>query len=145
MLHDVVRACRLLRRRPGFTAVALVTLALGIGAPTAIFSVVHAVLLRPLPYREADRIVRFSLEVQGPRGTPFAFDALPTTTALDWGASSATLSAMALFNETAMTLSSAEGPFRLQGIAATPNLFELLGVAPAVGRALDPAAHDARE
>jgi putative ABC transport system permease protein len=142
---DVVLAFRMLTRRAGFTAVAVATLALGIGAPTAIFSVVHAVLLRPLPYRDADRIVRLSLEIHGPGGTPFDLGALPTATALDWGTSSATLSALALFNDSAMTLSSAEGPFRLAGVAATPNLFDLLGASPAIGRAFDPAAHDARE
>ena len=136
-VHDAPLALRLLLRRPGFAAVALVTLALGIGGPTAIFSVVHAVLLRPLPYPEPDRVVRFRMESRSPAGH-VGFDALPATTALAWGASSATLERMALFNDRALTLTTSEGPFRLTGIAATPNLFELLGVAPALGTSFDP-------
>src|SRR4026207_1948299 len=64
LLQDVRFGWRTLRARPGFTAAAIVALALGIGAPTAIFSVVHAVLLRPLPYRDADRIRRAPLAPQ---------------------------------------------------------------------------------
>jgi putative ABC transport system permease protein len=137
-------ALRLLWRRPGFTAVALITLALGVGAPTAIFSIVQAVLLRPLPYHEPDRIVRFRIEASG-RGAPVAFDALPVTTAIEWGTQSSTLAAMGVFNDTAMTLSSADGPFRLSGITATPNLFDLLGVAPERGRTFDAASKDAHQ
>ena len=142
-LHDAARdtglALRLLARRPGFAAVALVTLALGIGAPTAIFSVVHAVLLRPLPYPEPDRVVRFRMEARSPRG-PVAFDAVPATEALDWSANTTTLSAFALFNDQALTLSSSEGPFRLAGISAMPNVFDVLGVTPELGRTFDEAA-----
>jgi putative ABC transport system permease protein len=137
-------ALRLLWRRPAFTAVALITLALGIGAPTAIFSIVRAVLLRPLPYHEPDRIVRFRIEASG-QGAPVAFDALPVTTALEWGSQSSTLAAMGVFNDTAMTLSSADGPFRLSGITATPNIFELLGVAPERGRTFDATSPDAHQ
>ncbi len=129
-------ALRLLARRPGFAAVALATLALGIGAPTAIFSVVHAVLLRPLPYPDADRIVQFRIEGRS-QGGPLAFDALPVSDALAWGATSTTLDALGFFNDRALTLTTAEGPFRLMGVAGTPNLFAILGVQPAIGRTYD--------
>ena len=76
ILRAIGLAFRLLARRPGFAATAVLTLALGIGAPTAIFSVVRAVLLRPLPYQDADRLVRFRIEAQSPAGA-VAFDALP--------------------------------------------------------------------
>lgn len=142
--RDAGLALRMLARRPGFAAVALVTLALGIGAPTAIFSVVNAVLLRPLPFTEADRVVRFRLESQTPAG-PFKFDALPVSAALAWGAQSNTLSSLALFNDRALTLTTPEGPFRLNGISATPNLFDLLGAAPAIGRTFGAGADDARQ
>ena len=132
---------RLLTQRPAFAAAMLMTLALGIGAPTAIFSVVHAVLLRPLPYPEPDRVVSFRIEARGPRGSA-AFDALPVATALEWGARTSTLAAISVFNDRALTLSTADGPFRLTGVAATPNLFDLLGVAPLAGRALDATATD---
>jgi putative ABC transport system permease protein len=137
-------AFRQLIRQKSFAAAALVTLALGIGGPTTIFSVVHAVLLRPLPYFQPDRIVRFRIESRSPAG-PVGFDALPATEALQWGAQSETLSSMALFNERALTLSTADGPFRLSGISATPNLFDLLGARPALGRAFSASSTDARQ
>ena len=114
--RDAAVAVRLLARRPAFTAVALLTLALGIGAPTAIFSVVRAVLLRPLPYPDADRVLRFRIESTSPQG-PVSFDALPVTEALEWAAQSNTLAAMAIFNDRALTLTSSSGPHRLSGIA----------------------------
>jgi putative ABC transport system permease protein len=144
VVRDASLALRILARGPGFAAVAIATLALGIGAPTAIFSVVNAVLLRPLPYPEAERVVQFRIESNGPVG-PVAFDALPATAALAWGASSTTLSAMALFDGRALTLSTPDGPVRLTGISATPNLFDVLGVAPIAGRTFQPAERDARQ
>ena len=142
--NDAGLSIRLLRRQPAFAAVALLTLALGIGGSTAVFSVVHAVLIRPLPYPEADRIVRFRIEASSP-GSSVVFDALPVTTALTWGARSRTLSAMALYNDRALTLSTPDGPFRLTGISATPNLFDLLGVAPMFGETFRDAATGRRD
>ena len=139
--RDAVRALRMFARRPAFAATALVTLALGIGAPTAIFSVVRAVLLRPLPYLEPDRIVRFRIETRTPRGD-FAFDALPVSSALEWAAASSTLSAVAVYNDAARTLMTADGPVRLTGLAASPDLFQLLGAAAASGRTFEAAAVD---
>ena len=141
--RDLKFAVRAAARRPAFSATVVLTLGLAIGAPTAVFSVVHAVLLRPLPYPEPDRLVRFSMAGQTHRG-PVAFDAMPASTALRWGRESRTLAGMALFNERALTLSSSAGPFRLMGIAATPNLFDVLGVAPLVGRGFDAASRDTR-
>jgi hypothetical protein len=66
LLHDVRRACRAFSTQRGFTVAAVLTVAIGIGASTAIFSVVNAVLLRPLPYPESDRIVRIRSERPGP-------------------------------------------------------------------------------
>ena len=137
-------AFRQLLRRPAFAGVALTTLALGIGAPTAMFSVVNAVLLRPLPYPQPDRLARFQMSSQSPAG-PVSFDALPVSPALDWAASSQTLVDLALFNDRALTLSTADGPFRLTGVSATPNLFAVIGVAPEMGVTFQPAAASARE
>jgi putative ABC transport system permease protein len=139
--RDAGLALRLLARRPTFAAVALLTLALGIGAPTAIFSVVRAVLWRPLPYPDAGRLVQFRIEGQG-LGGHITLDALPTTMATEWGANSALLEGMALFNDRALTLSTPDGPFRLRGISATANLFELLGVRTVVGTTFDAATTD---
>ena len=144
ILSDVRQSLRQLTRRRGFTAIALLTLALGIGAPTAIFSVVRGVLLRPLPYPEADRVVRFRIHSEG-RGGPVKFDALPASAAIEWAERSNTLASLALFNERALTLTTPNGPFRLNGISATPNLFSVLGTSPAVGSTFGPASATARE
>lgn len=144
IVRDVGLSVRLLARQPGFAAAAILTLALGIGAPTAIFSAVHAVLLRPLPYVDADRIVRFRIESSSPRGN-VAFDALPVSEALQWAGNTATLDMMSLFNDSARTLTTPDGPVRLIGLAATPNLFALLGTAPAAGRPFDAATRDVRQ
>jgi predicted permease len=133
LTRDAALALRLLRRSPAFSLIALFTLALGVGAPTAIFSVVHAVLLRPLPYPAADRIVTFRIEARTPRG-PVGFDALPASTALAWGASSTSLASIALYNDSARTVMAADGPVRLTGAAATPTFFEILAVPPLAGR-----------
>lgn len=134
--RDVGLALRWLSRHPGFAVVTLGTLGLGIGAPTAIFSVVHAVLVRPLPFPEPDRLVQFRIEGRGPAG-PVAFDALPVSSAIEWRDTSVTLSDLAVFNDRAATLSTHDGPFRLIGISATPNLFDVLRVPPAIGRTFD--------
>jgi predicted permease len=142
--RDVGVSLRLLARQPGFAVVAILTLALGIGAPTAIFSTVHAVLLRPLPYVDADRLVRFRIESRSPRGS-VGFDALPVAEALQWIDNTSTLEGMAIFNDTAKTLTTSDGPVRLISLAATPNLFELLGTAPAAGRSFDAATRETRQ
>lgn len=134
-------ALRLLRARPAFAAVALVTLALGIGAPTAIFSVVHAVLIQPLPYPDADRLVEFRIEAHGPRGN-VSFDALPVSAALEWRDGTQTLAGLGVFNDVALTLSTADGPYRLNGVSATPDVLRLLGAAPEAGQLLDAANTD---
>ena len=144
MTTDARLALRLLGRRPAFAVLAIVTLALGIGAPAAIFSVVHAVLLRPLPYPDADRIVRFRMESRSREGT-VRFDAFPVATALDWSLSSETLSDISVFNDRSLTLSTTDGPFRLTGIATAPNLFAVLGVKPLRGQGFEEVTADARQ
>ena len=139
LTRDAAGVFRFVRARPGFGAVVLATLALGIGAPTAVFSVVNAVLLRPLPYLDPDRLVQFRIEARTPNRT-VQFEALPANLALQWAADSTTLAGIALYNDRALTLSSPGGPHRLNGIAASPMLFELLGVAPAHGRVFDVSA-----
>jgi putative ABC transport system permease protein len=142
--RESVAAFRGLRVRPGFAAILLITLALGVGAPTAVFSVLHAVVLRPLPYADADRLVTFRIEARHPNRT-VVFDALPASAALAWAADSASLDGLALYNDRALTLTTGDGPRRLTGIASTPNLFAVLGAAPAMGRTFDAASRDARE
>jgi putative ABC transport system permease protein len=139
------QSLRLFAQRPGFAAIAVATLALGIGAPTATFSVVHAVLLRPLPYPEADRVVSFRMDTRSPRGTAIGFDALPAATALEWSETTTTMSALALYNDRSLTLTTHEGPFRLAGISASPTLFDVLRVTPIVGTAFDAQTFDMKQ
>lgn len=135
---------RMVMAGPAFAVVVLSTMALGTAAPTAVFSVVHAVLLRPLPYAAPDRLVQFRLEVRHPQGDA-AFDALPASAALQWASDSQALSALALYNDRALTLVTAAGPERLSGVTASPNLLGIIGVQPAIGEGFDPATTDERQ
>jgi predicted permease len=127
--HDALYAARLLRRTPGFTAVALVTLALGIGANTAIFSVVNAVLLRPLPYASPERLVMI-----GDRGPDGAAGNVGYATFLDWRDRSHAFEEMALIRSWSPTLIVDGSPERIGGMRVSANFFHTLGVRPAIGR-----------
>ncbi len=127
--RDVRYAARVLRRTPGFTAVALVTLALGIGANTAIFTVINAVLLRPLPYADASRLV-FVGELD-PDGSA---NNVGFTTFDDWRQQAHAFDGMALIRSWGGTITSGGQPDVIRGMRVTSNFFGLLGVRPALGR-----------
>jgi len=127
--HDLRYALRGLRASPGFTAVALLTLAMGIGASTTIFSVANAVLLRPFPYHEPKRIVR--LYETNPTTDLFS---VSEPNYLDWLQRVRGLSQMAAFTGGNLTLLGDGDPEELSAMAATPSLFPLLGVRPLIGR-----------
>jgi putative ABC transport system permease protein len=137
--RDITHGLRSLRRTPGFTVVAVLTLALGIGANTAIFSVISGVLLRPLPYRDADRLVQVFAPPTGPFGAsvPRAARALlpPYVEALRTGTRS--FSHVAGYMETSATLTGQGDAVRLVGYQITASAFPLLGVAPLLGRPFD--------
>src|SRR4051795_11947691 len=130
MISDLKYALRTLAKSPAFTAVAILTLALGIGASTAIFTVLDAVLLRPLPYPNQERIVELrELDEKG-KGMPVAepnFDDLQTR--------SRSFAAIAKYSGT-MDSSVAGGcePVRTSTCAVSDDFFRVLGVAPLVGR-----------
>ena len=136
MLHTVWMELRYgfraLRRNPGFGLAAVMTLALGIGANTAIFTVVDAVLLRPLPYRAADRLV-FVWSTWVSQGIPFAGSAMPDYR--EWRDRSQTVEGLAAFTYADVNLSGSGEAERLQAVRVTANLFGTLGVTPALGRA----------
>jgi predicted permease len=133
LTRDVSYALRLLRRTPGFTAAALLTLALGIGMTTAIFSVVQAVLLRPVPFPEPERLV-LMWETDRNSGTTREPASIPDF--VDYRARSRQVDRVGAFVSVDLNLSPEQGdPQRLSALAATPELLGLLGVQPIAGRA----------
>ena len=129
LFDDVRYAARSLVRQPTFTAVALLTLVLGIGANTAIFSVIKAVLLNPLPYRNPDRLV--VVTEQNPDGNP---DLVAPLTFADWQAQSRALPALAAFKQLRYAFAGSEAPLNVPSVRATPNLFALVGAGAQLGR-----------
>ena len=130
LLQDLRYGARMLRRNPGFTLAAALTLALGIGASTAIFSVVHAVLLRPLPYRNANEIVALwewnthEHHINTVAGANYA----------DWKARNRVFADMAYSWDEAYTLTGAANPEAVFGYTLSCNFFPLLGTKPLLGR-----------
>jgi putative ABC transport system permease protein len=131
--QDIRYAIRLLLKRPGFTAIAILALALGIGANTAIFSVVNAVLLRPLPFNESDRLVWF-WEVQ-PK-----LDRAPFSPAdfLDYQAENQSFEEVSAVRPLSFNLTGGDQPERINGAVVSANFFSLLRATPAQGRAFTP-------
>ncbi|HEX8189232.1 MAG TPA: ABC transporter permease [Pyrinomonadaceae bacterium] len=140
LLQDVKFGARTLLKNRGFALVAVLTLALGIGANTAIFSVVEAVLLRALPYDNAERVVML-WENNRVRNRPR--NVVNPGNLMDWRDQSGSFEEVAAFVDQRYNLTGAGEPEEVAAQAATPNLFRLLGVRPALGRAL--AAGDEAE
>src|SRR5688572_25062702 len=141
VLQDVRYAFRQLLSSPGFAVVAILTIGLGIGANTAILSIVDAILLNPLPYESSDRLVRIVENV--PADESFSGAAERTTNMspsmfTEWRDRSTTLAAMSMERPLSMTLSGVD-PVRLTGLEASPALFPMLGAQPMLGRALQPS------
>jgi putative ABC transport system permease protein len=131
MKSDLIYALRGLRKKPLFTVAAVLTLALGIGANSAIFTAVNAVLLRPLPYPAPDRLMM--LWTYNPRqGYDKDVSAYPNFD--DWRRQSGSFEGMSAYFEANFTLTHAGDPAQIWGAIVTPGFFETLGVAPALGR-----------
>jgi len=131
--HDLRYGVRMLWKNKGFTAVAVIALALGIGANSAIFSVVNTVLLRPLPYREPGRLVMV-WEDDAKHGYPN--DTPAAANYFDWREQNQVFEDMAAMADQSFNLTGVGEPERIDGKRVNANLFELLGVAPQHGRAL---------
>ncbi len=131
LLHDLRYGARMLRINPGFTLVAVLTLALGIGANTALFSVIDAVLLRPLPFHDPGRLVAIrSLDLRdSTHGGEISYPAF-----LDWRSRSHSFESMSVWNTNNVTYTGAEQPESVLGAVVSANLFSMLGVSPALGR-----------
>jgi len=129
--HDVRYGLRMLLKKPGFTLTAVVTLALGIGATSTIFSFVNGILLRPLPYQDSERLV--SLDETAPkRGIVSMGVSFPNF--LDWREQNRVFTGVAAYSENSCTLTGSGEPEQLSGADISHNTFEILGVAPILGR-----------
>jgi putative ABC transport system permease protein len=138
LLQDIRFAIRMLIKKPAFTAIAVITLALGIGANTAIFSVVNGVLLRPLPYRDADRIVAIQEVAKDGRRiqvTPANF--------LDWRAQNSVFEHLAAIFERTSNLAGTDESERVSLAVTSANLFDVFGVLPQHGRFFSPEDEEA--
>jgi putative ABC transport system permease protein len=133
MLQDLRFGARMLKKNPGFTLIAVLTLALGIGANTAIFSIVYHVLLKPLPYQDSEQLVwvwgEQAAQKQAPH-TPADF--------LDYQRRNQSFVQMAAYRNMSFALGSAGQPERVDGRIVSANYFALLGVAPRLGRSFAP-------
>jgi predicted permease len=136
--NDLKHGCRLLLKAPGFALSAIVVLALGIGANTAIFGIVNGVLLRPLPYAEPDRIVQLwhtPPQKQFPGVSRFALSA---ANYLDWQAQNTVFSSSAVYRFWQFRLTGTGEPRMLRAARVEPTFFSLLGTRPLIGRGIDP-------
>ena len=138
--NDMSYAFRGLRRSPGFTLAAVLTLALGIGAATAVFSVVNTVLLEPLPYKDSDRLVRIVQRAApaNPAAPLLRRTDMSWSEMTEWRKASRTLSEIALSITPPITLMpTSAGSARLTGALVSANIFAMLGASARLGRALD--------
>jgi len=132
LLQDLRYGVRMLGKSPGFTAIAIVTLALGIGANTAIFSVTNALLIRPLPYQDPDHLVIVTI-ARGPNRRAFSY-----SRATFLQEHSRSFSGFAPFATENFNLTGRGDPEQLPAVRVAHNFFQVLGVGPALGRAFRP-------
>ena len=138
LVQDIRLAFRVLLANRGFTAATLLTVALGVGGTAAVFSVIHGVLLRPLPYDESERLVRL-WEVHPGATAPFRAAALSVPTYRAWSTSSESLEAIGAYYTDEFDVTGAGAARRVRGVQVTPSLFRVLRAPPAVGRLFDEA------
>jgi len=131
LLGDIRYALRNLLRRPGFTLIAVITLAVGIGANTAIFSAIHALLLKPLPFPELDRVVAIWDKFPS-RGV--MHNEVTVANYLDWQSQTQSLEQLALYRWWNANLTGIDPPERIQGFLVTANYLDALGMKPIMGR-----------
>lgn len=133
MIQDLRYACRRLRNSPGFSTVAIVTIALAVGANAAMFSLVNGMFLRPLPYPEPDRIVRILERL--PSG---GINAISTLNYLDWTNQSTAFEHIAAEASWRATLTGGKDPLSIRATLVSPHYFDIFGVRPAHGRMFVP-------
>ncbi|HET9530253.1 MAG TPA: ABC transporter permease [Blastocatellia bacterium] len=133
---DIKYGVRTLAKKPGFTVVALLTLALGIGANTAIFSVINTVLLRPLPFKDPSRLV--AVASTNPEAGKGAGGGVSPADFRDWQQQSRSFESLAIYSGTGISLHSEEHPESLPGARVASDFFQTFGVEPALGRVFTP-------
>src|SRR2546423_10027035 len=131
MIQSIRLAFRSLFKTPGLTAVGIITIALAIGANTAVFSLVNALLIRPLPFKAPQDLVLLFEKFSGQ-----GLDQIPVSAPeyLDWEKQTRSYERIAAFNFADFNLTGGDMPERVQGAVVTPSLFAVLGVAPVKGR-----------
>jgi putative ABC transport system permease protein len=129
--QDLVYAARSLRRMPGFALTAILVVALGVGANTAVFSIADLVFVRPLPFSDPDQLVKLW---QGTRGVPGNANQASPANYRDWRTMASSFSGMGAYWSNAANLVGTSEPRRLEALRATPELLPLMGVAPSIGR-----------
>ena len=129
LLQDVRYGIRTLLKSPGFTAVAVIALALGVGANTAMFGIVNAVLLRPVPYPEPERLLKLYARVP-----EFNRASVSYPNFLDWQRRSRSFQEMAAYRTDNFNLTGQANPERLLGVMASARMFAVLGIRPVIGR-----------
>ena len=135
LLQDARYGLRTMLKRPGFTLVAALTLGLSIGINTAVFSVVYAALVRPLPFAEPERL--FMAAAENKRGGAAEVRGVAPADFVDWRAQSRAFDGMAAYTGGGLTLDSGGLPEVVSGVRVSEDFFRVLGVSPARGRALD--------
>jgi putative ABC transport system permease protein len=134
LLQDLRYALRQLRKNPGFAAVAVITLALGIGANTAVFSVVDAVMLRPLPYYQPERLIEAdSVRLNNPVGRAVCYPDF-----FDWRTQNHTLEHLVSYHDSGFTLTGLDRPVQLEGEVVSWDFLPALGIQPELGRGFTP-------
>jgi len=133
LAHDLRFALRRLRFRPGFALLVTLTLALGIGAATTVFTVVDSVLLRPLPFADADRLVELNSRMRSGFRTPY----IAPEAVDEWEQQVTVLRDVARYNSMSVVLETGE-PIELAGAEVSQGLFSLLGIPPRLGRTFAP-------
>ncbi|MEY2529193.1 MAG: hypothetical protein QOJ05_1283 [Verrucomicrobiota bacterium] len=133
MLNDIRYGIRQLIKHPAFTIIAILTLALGIGANTAIFSVVNAVLLKPLPFPEADQLIALGMTDTRQKGET-NLNSLSYPDFFDFRDQNRTLASSAVYRDRAFALSGDEGATSLRGQKVSAEFFDVLGIKPVMGR-----------
>src|SRR5262249_679468 len=134
MFQDLRYGARMLMKNPGFTLIAVITLSLGIGANTAIFSIVKSVLLRPLPFAQPDRLMQARYLTKQDVPQEVLLNLINRRDLVDWRTRSRSFERIGAYRNERLTLTGEEAPELILGVSVTHELLPLLGIQPALGR-----------